>query len=561
MSQISQSRIRVFTSLFFIAFAGVALQGCGSSSGSSSAPTDLTLAVQQTKLFHFTWPDASGENGYRLMEDPDSSSGYAEVAAIAADATSYDLEVFLPERINARYMLESCVVCDGSDWSPYKSVVNVSSVSTTLAEGVGYFKGSNTDMNDRLGSSVAFSADGSTLAVGAKTEGTDSSGAVYVYKKSGNTWAQTAYLKALNGDNLDYFGRSVALSEDGLLLAVGAYGEDSNGTSETDNSTQYSGAVYLFSNSGGSWAQTDYIKASTPAQGSVFGYSVALSSAGTTLAVGAYNPTGGGAVYLFSNSGSWTEDKIVTASNADTGDYFGYAIALSADGSTLAVGAYLEDDVAKGITSGTYTTVNNGATDSGAVYLFTSGSGWMQQAYIKASNAAAGDYFGRSVSLSQDGSVLAVGANMQGGTGAGAVYLFSNSSGWQQDTWFRATNTGIGDQFGISISLSGDGSVLAVGAHVESSNAIGINGDGTDDSAVVSGAAYLFSNSSGSWAQRAYIKAPNTDAVDYFGIAIALASDGSMLAVGAEQEKSNATGINGDQTDNSASYAGAVYLY
>jgi hypothetical protein len=250
---------------------------------------------------------------------------------------------------------------------------------------------------------------------------------------------------------------------------------------------------------------------------------------------------------------------MVTASNAETGDYFGYAIALSADGTTLAVGAYLEDDAAQGITSVTYTTVNNGAADSGAVYLFTSSS-WTQQAYIKASNTAAGDYFGRSVSLSQDGSVLAVGATVQGGTG-GAVYLFSDNGGWQEDTYFKAANTGSGDQFGISVSLSADGSVLAVGAHGEDSSAVGINGDDTINTETTAGAAYLFNNSSGSWVQQAYIKAPNTNLGDYFSWPLALASDGNMLAVGAYKEKSNATGINGDQTDNSASSAGAVYLY
>jgi hypothetical protein len=249
---------------------------------------------------------------------------------------------------------------------------------------------------------------------------------------------------------------------------------------------------------------------------------------------------------------------MVTASNAETGDYFGYAIALSADGTTLAVGAYLEDDAAQGITSGTYTTVNNGAADSGAVYLFTSSS-WTQQAYIKASNSAAGDYFGRSVSLSQDGSVLAVGSTEQGGTGV--VYLFSNSSGWQEDTYFSAANTGSDDKFGISVSLSADGSVLAVGAPGERSSATGINGDDSIDTEIAAGAAYLFNGSGSSWTQQAYIKAPNTDAGEYFSWPLALASDGNMLAVGAYNENSNATGINGDQTDNSAYGAGAVYLY
>lgn len=549
----SQRQIRILATLLFAFVIGALLYGCGGGGGGggSSAPTDLTLAVQQTKLFHFTWPDASDETSYQLSEDPDSSSGYTVIATLPANTTSYEHTVFLPERVNARYILEKCV---SGTCSQYLSTVNVSG---NLAEGVGYFKGSNTDTNDLFGHSVALSADGSTMAVGAMWEGANSSGAVYVFKKSGNAWTQTAYLKASNAGDQDEFGISVALSSDGSVLAVGADEEDSNGTSQTDNSTGNSGAVYLFSNSGGTWAQTDYIKASSPVLGDQFGFSVALSATGTTLAVGANQQgVGDGAVYLFSNSSGWAQvGSPITASNAEANDNFGYAIALSADGSTLAVGAYQEDGSATVINGAD----NNSATDSGAVYLFTSGSGWAQDAYIKASNTAAGDHFGRSVALSQDGSILAAGSTVQGG--AGAVYLFSNSGGWQEDTYFSASNTGSGDQFGISVSLSADGSVLAVGAHGEDSSATGINGDGADDSASVSGAAYIFSNGSGSWTQRAYIKAPNAETPDRFGMAIALESDGSMLAVGAEDEKSNATGINGDQTDNSAGFAGAVYLY
>jgi hypothetical protein len=97
----------------------------------------------------------------------------------------------------------------------------------------------------------------------------------------------------------------------------------------------------------------------------------------------------------------------VKASNTGAGDQFGFSVALSGDGNTLAVGAYFEDSSTTGIDS----TPNDLATDAGAVYVYTRTAGaWSQQAYVKASNTGAGDLFGLSVALSGDGNTLAVGA-------------------------------------------------------------------------------------------------------------------------------------------------------
>jgi hypothetical protein len=606
MSQANyQPQVRILSTIIIAALFGALLYGCGGGSGSSStAPAAVTLnwSVQQTKTFHFTWNDVSGETEYRLLENPDGSSGYTPVATITADSTSYDLVVSLPKRINAQYIMQSCnsVGCTDS---------NVVSFTSTLVDGIGYLKASNTDALDWFGLSLALSADGATLAVGADGEDSSAtgingdeadnsagaSGAVYLFSNASGSWAQTAYLKASNTDAYDYFGDSLALSADGATLAVGAYGEDSSATgiggNEADNSASASGAVYLFSNSSGSWSQTAYLKASNTDAGDGFGTSVALSADGATLAVGAYgedsNATGiggdgadntageSGAVYLFSNgSGSWAQSAYLKASNTGAGDAFGYHLALSADGATLAVGAVGEDSNATGINGDE---ADNTAGFSGAVYLFSNSSGsWAQSAYLKASNTGAGDAFGYHLALSADGTTLAVGAygEASSATGiggdetdntagaSGAVYLFSNGSGsWAQSAYLKASNTDAGDLFGASLALSADGATLAVGAEEEDSNATGINGDETDNTAGESGAVYLFSNSSGSWAQTAYLKASNTDAGDLFGYRLALSADGATLAVGAPLEAGSATGINGDEADNTAGESGAVYLY
>ncbi len=276
------------------------------------------------------------------------------------------------------------------------------------------------------------------------------------------------------------------------------------------------------------------------------------------------------------------QQAYIKASNTDENDQFGYSVALSADGNTLAVSAWQEDSNATGVNPVNGQT-DNSAGDTGAVYVFSrSGSSWSQQAYIKASNTDADDWFGWSVALSADGNTLAVGAifedsnatsvNPVGGqtdnsaNNAGAVYVFTRSgSSWSQQAYIKASNTDEGDQFGYSVALSADGNTLAVGAWQEDSNATGVNpvGGQADNRAFDAGAVYVFTRSGSSWSQQVYIKASNTDKYDYFSRSVALSADGNTLAVGAIGEASNATDVNpvGGQADNSAGNAGAVYVF
>jgi hypothetical protein len=254
------------------------------------------------------------------------------------------------------------------------------------------------------------------------------------------------------------------------------------------------------------------------------------------------------------------------ASNIDAGDEFGASVALSGD--TLAVGAHHEDSAATGIDGNQS---DDTASGSGAVYVFRrAGTAWQQEAYLKASNTGVGDEFGYSVALSGD--TLAVGARYEAsattGTGgdqaddraaeSGAVYVFRRIGAiWQQEAYLKASNTGAGDEFGTSVALAGD--TLAVGAWLEASTATGPDGDQANDSAAESGAVYVFRRIGAIWQQEAYLKASNTGVGDTFGSSVALSSD--TLAVGAPGEDSAATGIAGDQTSNSASASGAVYVF
>lgn len=333
------------------------------------------------------------------------------------------------------------------------------------------------------------------------------------------------YFKASNANANDGFGEAVAISGDGNTMAVGATGESSNATGvggdQANNASALSGAVYVFRRVAGTWMQEAYIK----------------------------------------------------GPNSDIGDSFGDELALSHDGSTLAVVSVDESSNATGIGGDSS---NNAAPASGAVFVFRRTVGaWAQEAYVKASNAETNDFFGRAVTLTDDGNTMVVGAvnersNATGIGGnqsnnslltAGAAYVFVRSGvAWSQAAYVKASNTGAYDAFGSAVRISGDGSTLAVGAPGESSASPGINGNQADNSLYGVGAIYLFVQSAGVWSQQAYIK-PAAVGQDGFARSLALSTDGNTLAAGGAGEASNATTINGDASNNSAPSSGAVWIF
>ena len=462
-----------------------------------------------------------------------------------------------------------------------------------------YTKASNTDAGDSFGHSVAVNKD--TMAVGAYNEASTStgingndadngaavSGAVFIFTRdTAGTWTQQAYLKASNTDAGDRFGFSVSLSGD--TLAVGAPYEDSAATdingNEADDTVAQSGAVYVFTRNAGAWSQQAYVKASNTGSNDLFGGTVALS--GDTLAVGAHQEdssstgiNGGqgndattgnsGAVYVFTrNAGTWSQEAYIKASNTGATDFFGYFSAVALSGDTLAVGAYAEASSATGINGNQ---ADNSMGNSGAAYVFTRNAGtWTQQAYLKASNTSAGDTFGQSVALSGD--TLAVGAHFEDSNAvgvngddtnnlnpsSGAAYVFARNAGvWTQQAYVKASNTATGDRFGVSVALSDD--TLAVFAQDEDGSDFGINGTQTNNSSSSSGAVYAFIRDAGVWTQHFYIKSSNSDADDEFGWSLAISAD--TLAVGSQFEDSVATGINGNEADNTALESGAAYVF
>lgn len=422
---------------------------------------------------------------------------------------------------------------------------------------------------------------------------------------------QLAYLKASNVEGADHFacggslpghaGNALAVSGDGTTVAVGAPHESSaargiNGN-QNDNSLYNSGAVYVYARRGDTWAQQAYIKASNAGRSDMFGLSIALSRDGNTLAVAApwesSAATGvngnqnddsipqAGAVYVFTRTGNtWAQQAYVKSGNSEGGDLFGYGVALSADGNAMAVAGYDEDGGGRGVNPAN----DNGSPGSGAIYAFDrSGGAWTQTGYFKGSRSQRNDALGFAVAISGDGNTIAGGAadeaclnggvnpsgcdidtvpaNLTSGA-AGAAYVWVRSGDtWTEQAFIKPSNPALEDWFAVRLALSGDGNRLLIGAPMEDSPAKGVNGRQDDNSATDAGAAYLFTRNGTTWSQHSYIKASNTEAYDEFGSSVAMSGDGRTVAMGARMESSAAKGVNGNQADNEAGQSGAAYVF
>jgi hypothetical protein len=329
--------------------------------------------------------------------------------------------------------------------------------------------------NDNFGTSVAVS--GSAAVIGSpyhKVGGHTFQGAAYVFVQRGTSWTQTAELTSADGANADNFGNSVSVS--GPIAVIGAPGH---------NSSQ--GAAYVFVKSGTTWSQQAELTSADGAANDNFGAAVSVD--GGTALIGAYEKGSKlGAAYVFVQSGTtWTQQAELTASDGATGESFGNSVSLS--GGIAAVGAY--------------THKVSGNAGQGAAYIFVqSGTAWTQQQELTASDGAASDQFGHSVSL--DGATALIGAyrhTVASNSHQGAAYVFVQSgTTWTQQQELTAADGAASDLFGWSVAVLG--STAVVGADARNSN---------------TGAAYIFTQSGTTWTQQQELTALDGAAGDYFG--------------------------------------------
>jgi predicted amidohydrolase len=309
---------------------------------------------------------------------------------------------------------------------------------------------------DNFGYSVSISGDYAIVGAHLDDDNGSSSGSAYIFKRDGASWGEQAKLLAADGAAGDQFGGSVSISGDYAI--VGARSDDDNGTS--------SGSAYIFKRNGTSWSQQAKLLSSDGADEDFFGWSVSIS--GDYAIVGAYldddNGNGSGSAYIFKRDGvSWSEQDKLLASDGFAADWFGRSVSISGD--YAIVGVYYDDD--KG-------------TNSGSAYIFKcDGETWSEQAKLTASDGAAYDNFGYSVSISSDYAIVSARYDDDNGSDSGSAYIFFyDGTSWNQQAKLTADDGAADDFFGWSVSISG--SYAIAGAY------------GDDDNGGSSGSAYMF---------------------------------------------------------------------
>ncbi len=426
-----------------------------------------------------------------------------------------------------------------------------------------------------FGSHIALSGDGKTLAVGNENDFYIGSGILMASNSSVLSDTSSSTSSARCFEYYPSSSSSSSISSVSSSSKSSSSSSVSNSSSSTDVSVRggtNSGGVYIFRETETGWMQDAVIKASDAYVGDSFGASIDLSQDGNTLAVGAVNAEelvlnsssssvkarmtlkiegrdyyaldnmNSGAVYVYKRTGDmWQESSKIKPTNQGWDQQFGYAVSLSDDGNTLAVG-----------TPGDWSTTSG--TASSPTYTYEADIQITSSGYL---------YIVPKLDMTRAKSAYA--------SGAVYIYKYSDANGWSPDGYIKASNPQTFYQFGSTLSLSGSGDVLAVGCYRESSQAVGVGGDEADLGAPSSGAAYVFKRSdsaTSSWTQLKYIKAPNTHTEDRFARALSIDFTGDVLAVGAYRESIKSSGINGDEEKNysdphavHAPASGAAYLY
>ncbi len=359
---------------------------------------------------------------------------------------------------------------------------------------------------DIFGNSVSLSGDRALVGAHCDDDNGGESGSAYIFVRDGDEWVQEAKLTADDGAERDYFGWSVSLSGDRAL--VGAYGDDDNG--------DRSGSAYIFVRDGDEWTQEAKLTADDGEAYDYFGWSVSLSGDRALVGASGDNDNGGGSgsAYIFVRDGDeWTQEAKLTAEDGEAYDHFGNSVSLSGD--RALVGAYFDD--------------YNG-DQSGSAYVFIHEEGeWVQEAKLTAEDGAESDQFGNSVSLSGDRALVGAHQDDDNGNNSGSAYIFvRDGDEWVQEAKLTAEDGAASDRFGISVSLSGERAL--VGAW------------GDDDNGNNSGSAYTFVRDGDEWEQEAKLTAEDSEAGDNFGCSVSLSGDRALVGADGDDDNGGASG-------------------
>ncbi len=507
---------------------GVAVINVSGFSSASVAPSGQPL----TYLVSWTLNDATPEGDqFDVAWAPLGDGNYQSLEVVPGTDTSVEVSVDL---INVGNLGGDLRIEEQDAQSNSISVSQPIALANDLStnELIGYFKTGVAQNEGLLGWSSALSEDGQTLVLGAMgdpsqatgIDGDESdtsspfSGGVYVFRKTNDVWLRDAYLKASNAEQGDQFGYAVDVSDDGSIIVVGAPEEDSAAravfSDEANNSNPDSGAIYVFYDDGQGWVQTRYLKSDTASSDRrYFGQAVAISGDGSTIAVGAPGELNGvGRAFTFQNFGSadfrWHPGVDVPIAGGDS--RFGQSVSLNYDGSVLMVGAPNHDLV----------------PDQG------------------------------------EGTVFVFGRNPQVNEGREVAYRVAPPRPeWLLTQQLSAPNPDAFDAFGTSLQLNAAGDRAVVSALFEDS-AAGAALTDVDNSLSESGALYVADvDQNGVWQISARLKPADADFDDLWGHAVSLNASGTRIAVASIEDASGIAGLDADLTDTSQRQAGAVAVF
>jgi len=389
------------------------------------------------------------------------------------------------------------------------------------------------DSGDFFGTSVATSDDGTTAIIGSHyddvpTEADDQDdlppGSAYVFAQTEGKWRQQAKLTADDIHRSQFFGVSVGLSGDGTTAIIGGY--------STDQNMGGSGAVWVFARTDGEWSQQAKLIPNDAERDEFANLQITVSDDATTVIIGAENdedPNGenAGSAYVFEQTdGEWHQQAKLAADDGDPDDAFGARVAVSGDGTTAIIGA-LNDEDPNGVDQAT-------GHGGGSAYVFEkTDRGWRQQAKLAPDDGDEGDQFGIPA-VSRDGTTAIIGPRNT--EGAGSAWIFRQTDGeWSQRSKVTAgDDDDAGDGALGGLAVSSDASTVMIG----------------DPDGHVAGSAYVFDQTDGAWSQRTRLAPDDGDDDDLFGNAIAMSSDGTTAIIGTVEDDAP----NGRQ-------AGSAYVY
>lgn len=371
---------------------------------------------------------------------------------------------------------------------------------------------------DYYGSSVAINSDGTYVMIAALSddEAGNDFGGVYVYSypsrialsQSKESFSLQGFLTDPEGKIQDYYGRGIALSEDGTWAAVGVEFRD-------DNSLTNSGCVYIYKRKGQTWIKSATLYANPVTEVGIFGWASALDADGTQLLVGEVHdgitPIRSGAVHYYTRVGEiWTHRQKFKLPTLVAEHYFGSSVALNAVGDYAVIGAY--NDTEKGALAG-------------AVFIYKRvGLTWTYQSKMVSPVGETNTHYGIAAAMNQSGSVLAVGANGSDSSGVynGAVYLYDrNGEVWNYREKILPPNLNLDNSFGIGLALNKEGTLLLVG-----STATRTRGN-------VAGTVYIYRKEGSSWSMKDALYISNSRTSDEFGRGVAMTADGKLALIGA----------------------------